>query len=58
MVAEYLSSSAPSDILGKTRLVGGETVSIVACSRLNRLPTDTRYRLISTFALVVWDDLG
>jgi sortase (surface protein transpeptidase) len=58
LVAEYLSSSAPRDFLAKTRLVGGETVSIVACTKLNRLPTDTRYRLISTVALVGWDDLG
>lgn len=58
MVAEYLSTSASSDILGKSRLVGGETISIVSCSKLNRLPTDTRFRLITTFALAGWEDLG
>ncbi len=58
MVAEYISTGFPNDILGKTRLVGGETVSIVSCSKTNREPTDTRFRLISTFRLIGWDDLG
>lgn len=58
LVAEYISTGYPNDILGKTRLVGGETVSLVSCTKTNRLPTDTRFRLISTFRLVSWDDLG
>lgn len=58
MVAEQISSGLASEILNRTRLVGGETVSIVSCSKTNRLPTDTRYRLISTFQLTGWDDLG
>ena len=38
--------------------VGGETFSLVACSRTNRLPTDLDYRIVSTFRLVEWVDLG
>lgn len=58
MAAEYLSTKYPNDILAKTRLVGGETVSLVSCTKLNRLPTDVNYRLISTFRLINWDDLA
>jgi hypothetical protein len=58
MVAEYITSKYPDDILATTRRVGGETVSLVACSRTNRLPTSLSYRIVSTFALVGWDDLG
>lgn len=58
LVAEYITSKYSSDILGATRRIGGETVSLVACSKTNRLPTSLEYRLISTFSLVGWDDLG
>ena len=34
------------------------TVSLVSCTQLNRLPTNTAFRLISIFALVDWVDLG
>jgi len=33
-------------------------VSLVSCTQLNRLPTNTNYRLISIFSLVGWEDLG
>jgi hypothetical protein len=58
MVAEYITSKYADDILAATRRVGGETVSIVACTKTNRLPTSLEYRLISTFSLVGWQDLG
>ena len=58
MVGEFITSRYANDILGTTRLVAGETVSLVACSKTNRLPTSLQYRLISTFAFVGWDDLG
>jgi hypothetical protein len=58
LVAEYITSKYSDEILGATRRVGGETVSVVSCTKTNRLPTDLDYRLISTFALVGWDDLG
>jgi hypothetical protein len=58
MVAEYITSKYANDILGATRRIGGETISLVACSKTNRLPTSLEYRLITTFALVRWDDLG
>jgi hypothetical protein len=58
LVAERVTSKYANAILGATRLVAGETVSLVACSKTNRLPTSLEYRLISTFAFVGWDDLG
>ncbi len=58
LVAEAISSGWGDEILAHTRAVGGETVSVVSCSKTNRLPTDTRFRLISTFSLVGWEDLG
>ncbi len=58
MVAEYITSRYANDILGATRRIRGETVSLVACSKTNRLPTSLANRLVTTFALVGWDDLG
>jgi sortase (surface protein transpeptidase) len=58
MVAEFITSQYSDDILAATRRVGGETISVVSCSRTNRLPTSLQYRLVTSFALVGWDDLG
>jgi len=57
-VGEYITSKFANDILGATRRIGGETVSLVSCSKTNRMPTSLEYRLITTFTLVRWDDLG
>jgi sortase (surface protein transpeptidase) len=58
MVAEFVTSEYSDAMLAATRRVGGETISVVSCARTNRLPTSLDYRLITTFALVGWDDLG
>lgn len=58
MVAEYITSKYAVDILGATRRIGGETVSVVSCTKTNRLPTSLEYRLINTFTLDRWEDLG
>jgi hypothetical protein len=58
MVAEYVTSKFAGDILAASRRVAGETVSLVSCSKTNRLPTSLEHRLITTFSLVRWDDLG
>lgn len=58
MVGEFVTSKYANDILAATRRIGGETISIVACTKPNREPTSLQYRLITTFALVRWDDLG
>ncbi len=58
MVSDVVSSKYSDDILAQTRRIGGETISLVSCSRLDRLPTSLEYRLISTFELVGWEDLG
>jgi hypothetical protein len=58
MTSEYITSKYSDQILAATRQVGGETFSLVACSRTNRLPTDLDYRIVSTFTLVEWVDLG
>lgn len=58
LVAEYITSNYVNDILNATRRIKGETVSLVACSRTNRLPTSLAHRIVSTFRLVEWADLG
>ncbi len=58
MVGDTLTSKYSNDILNATRRVGGETISLVACSKTNRLPTSLEFRLISTFEFVVWEDIG
>ncbi|HSM66350.1 MAG TPA: sortase [Ilumatobacteraceae bacterium] len=58
MVAEYVTSKYSNDILSACRRVRGETVSLVSCSKPNGEPTSLQYRLVSTFQLVGWDDLG
>ncbi len=58
MSAEYITSKYANDILGATRRLGGETISVVSCSKTNRLPTSLQNRLITTFSLERWDDLG
>lgn len=58
MVAEYITSKYSNDILRACRRISGETVSLVSCSKTNRHPTSLQYRLVSTFQLIGWDDLG
>ena len=58
MAAKYITGKVPNEILWTASALGGETVSLVSCTQLNRLPTNTAYRLISTFPLVGWEDLG
>jgi len=58
MAAEYITSKYTNDILAATRRIAGETISLVACTQPNRLPTNVNYRLISTFTLIEWADLG
>ena len=57
-VGEYITSKYANDILGATRRIGGETVSLVTCSNSNRMSTSLEYRLITTFSFVRWDDIG
>jgi len=58
MVAEYITSKYSNDILRACRRISGETVSLVSCTKTNRQPTNLQYRLVSTFQLIGWDDLG
>ena len=58
LVAEYVTSKYTSDILEHTRRVRGETLSLVSCTRLDRLPTSLEHRLVSTFKLVSWAETG
>jgi len=57
-VGGYITSKYANDILGATMRIGGETVSLVSCSKTNRLPTSLEHRLITTFSFVRWDDVG
>ena len=56
--AESITSKYSPDILAATRRLGGETISMVSCSRPNRLPTSLEHRLVTTFRFVGWEDLG
>jgi sortase (surface protein transpeptidase) len=58
MVAEYVRSKFTNDILAASRIIPGDTISLVSCTLPNRLPTSLEYRLISVFKLVEWADLG
>ncbi|HYN33551.1 MAG TPA: sortase [Ilumatobacteraceae bacterium] len=58
MVGDIVTSKYSNDILWMTRRFGGETISLVACSKPNRLPTSLEHRLISTFQFVGWEDFG
>lgn len=58
MVGDVITSKYPNDILAMARRYAGETISLVACSQPNRLPTSLEYRLISTFEFVSWEDFG
>lgn len=55
---DVVTSKNGPDILNAARRLAGETVSVVACSKPDRLPTSLQYRLISTFVFVGWEDLG
>jgi len=58
MVADFITSKFSGDILAAARRVAGETISLVSCSKTNRLPTDLDFRLVTTFEFVRWEDLG
>jgi hypothetical protein len=58
MAAEYITGKYPSQILDAARRTAGATFTLVSCSRANRLPTSLEYRIVSTFQLVEWTDLG
>ena len=51
-------ASTPPTSSAATRRLGGETISVVSCSRTDRLPTSLRHRLVTTFTLDRWEDLG
>jgi hypothetical protein len=58
MAGALVTSKYANDILGASRRIGGETISLVACSQPNGQPTNLSYRLVSTFQFVGWEDLG
>jgi Sortase domain len=58
LVSEFITGKYPNDILGAALQTPAETVSLVACTKTNRLPTSIQNRLVSTFALLDWVDLG
>jgi Sortase domain len=58
VVASFITSKYSNEIMWATRKVGGEAVSLVACSKTSRLPTSLEHRLVVTGQFVRWDDLG
>jgi hypothetical protein len=57
MVRRDLTDSNNENILNATRAHPGNTLSIVACTLLNYLPTSLAYRLVVTFQLVSWREV-
>ncbi len=59
MVDNVRYSTVPSvqKILAATRRHPGTTISLIGCTRLDRLPTDLDHRLILTAELVDWIEL-
>jgi hypothetical protein len=57
MVRRDLTDSNNTNILNATRAHPGNTLSIVACTLLNYLPTSLSYRLVVTFQLVSWREV-
>lgn len=51
---DYVTNNRPTNILAATRFWPGPTVSLVSCTKPNKLPTDLKYRLITTFRLDRW----
>ncbi|MCU0259420.1 MAG: sortase [Ilumatobacteraceae bacterium] len=52
-----ITNSSPTNILNATRFHPGTTISMIACSRPDTLPTSLSYRLITTFGLESWIEL-
>jgi sortase (surface protein transpeptidase) len=52
VVRSDLTGAGSNEILDATRYHPGTTISLIACTKLNRLPTDLKYRLITTAVLV------
>lgn len=62
-VREELTSNQALEILAATRRVGNETFSLVSCTGSRYVKNDqplggVRYRLVSTFVLESWVDIG
>ena len=54
MVRRDLTNASTTNILAATRLHPGTTLSLIACTRTNFLPTSVYWRIIVTGELVSW----
>ena len=52
IVREVVTGEDPNVILNETRAYPGTTVSLISCTEPNQLPTNVRFRLITTAVLV------
>lgn len=58
LAAVSVTRKFSDEILAASRRLGGESVSMVACTKPNRQPTSLEYRLVSSFSFLGWEDLG
>ncbi|HEY3484439.1 MAG TPA: sortase [Ilumatobacteraceae bacterium] len=58
VVREVVTGESPNQILNETRAYPGTTVSLIACTEPNQLPTNVRFRLITTAVLVAVTEDG
>jgi hypothetical protein len=57
MVRRDLTNALTSNILAATRLHPGTTLSLIACTRTNFLPTSLSWRILVTGELVSWREV-
>jgi hypothetical protein len=58
MARRDLTSADPLDVLTRTRQLPGSTLSLIACTKPNFLPTSTAFRIVVTGELVDWVEIS
>lgn len=54
MIDDVITDNRPPNILAACRYWPGPSVNLVSCSRLDKLPTDLKWRLITRFGWIRW----
>jgi hypothetical protein len=57
VVERHLTSDDRDEILAATRSLSTTSISLIACSRANFLPSSLAYRIIVNARLVSWREL-
>jgi sortase (surface protein transpeptidase) len=51
---DWVTDAQATNILAATRFWSGPTISLISCTKPNKLPTDLKWRLITTFTFDRW----